>query len=87
MNPNADLTLRRPYALVLTLVANGTSVLLGRSRVLNLASSQLARHRGGLVLVRVRVRVRSRGIFSQGLGRAGNDFHHGGEKQGQCDVK
>ena len=23
MNPNADLTLRRPYALVLTLVANG----------------------------------------------------------------
>ena len=83
MNPNADLTLRRPYALVLTLVANGTSVLLGRSRVLNLASSQLARHRGG----RVRVRVRSRGIFSQGLGRAGNDFYHGAEKQGQCDVK
>ena len=79
MNPNADLTLRRPYALVLTLVANGTSVLLGRSRVLNLASSQLARHRGGL--------VRSRRIFSQGLGRAGNDFHHGGEKQGQSDVK
>lgn len=63
----------------------GASVLLSRSRVLNLASSQLARHRGGLVLVRVR--VRSRGIFSQGLGRAGNDFYHGGEKQGQCDVK
>jgi hypothetical protein len=59
----------------------GASVLLSRSRVLNLASSQLARHRGG------RVRVRSRGIFSQGLGRAGNDFYHGGEKQGQCDVK
>ena len=65
----------------------GASVLLSRSRVLNLASSQLARHRGGLVLVLVRVRVRSRGIFSQGLGRAGNDFYHGGEKQGQCDVK